>query len=83
MGLLFILEKEEIKMTQLRKPETYYAFHLQKYFNEFYFSYEETVEFYVNPDVNKWHFIVPELGFEVWLTCYDDGRIVERRERKG
>ena len=70
-------------MTNPRKPETYYAFHLQKYFNEFYFDYEETVEFYANPAINKWHFMIPELGLDILITCYDDGRIVERRERKG
>ena len=67
-------------MTNPRRPETYYAFRLQKYFNKFYFDYEETVEFYVNPEINKWRFIIPELNMEVLLTCYDDGRIVERRE---
>ena len=67
-------------MTNPRRPEDYYNYHLQKYFNKFYFDYEETAEFYVNPDINKWRFIIPELSLNILLTCYDDGRIVERRE---
>lgn len=67
-------------MTHARREEHYYIFHLQKYFSKYYCEYAETVEFYVNPAINKWHFIIPELNLDILLTCYDDGRVVERRE---
>lgn len=60
--------------------EKYYTPKLQKYFDKYYSDYAETAEFYVNPEVNKWRFIVPELSLTVLLTCYDDGRVVETRE---
>ena len=61
-------------------PESYYTPKLQKYFDKYYSAFAETAEFYVNPEVNKWRFIVHELGLNILLTCYDDGRIVKTRE---
>lgn len=67
-------------MTQLKQSEKFFNIKLQKYFDKYYSDYAETAEFYVNPEINKWRFIIPELEFNILLTCYDDGRIVERRE---
>lgn len=67
-------------MTQLKQSEKFFNIKLQKYFDKYYSDYAETAEFYVNPEINKWRFIIPELEFNILLTCYDDGRVVERRE---
>lgn len=67
-------------MTHTKREEPYYNIRLQRYFDKYYSEYVETAEFYVNPEINKWRFIVPELGLTILLTCYDDGRVVERRE---
>ena len=64
----------------VRQSEEFFNAKLQKYFDKFYSDYAETAEFYVNPNVNKWRFIIRELGLNILLTCDDDGRIVERRE---
>ena len=63
-----------------KKSEQYYENRLQKYFDKYYSHFSETAEFYVNPEINKWRFIIPELSLNILLTCYDDGRIVEVRE---
>lgn len=62
------------------KTERYYQRHLQKYFDKHYIEYDETVECFVDPAINKWRFIVPELGIEVNLTCDDTGRVSEKKE---
>lgn len=67
-------------MTVLRHTEKFYNTKLQKYFDKYYSPYTETAEFYVNPEPNKWRFIINELGLNILLTCEEDGRIVERRE---
>ena len=64
----------------VRQSEGFFNAKLQKYFDKFYREYSETAEFYVNPEINKWRFIIRELGLNILLTCDDDGRIVERRE---
>ena len=61
------------------KTEQYYNERLQKYFDRHYIVYSETAEFYVNPAINKWKFNIPELGFEVTLTCNDIGFVIEKR----
>lgn len=67
-------------MAAVRRTENFYTCRLQKYFNKFYCEYAETVEFYVNPNINQWHFVIRELGFiDILLTCHDDGRITEYR----
>lgn len=63
------------------KSEKYYNDRLQRYFDRHYIEFSETAEFYVNPAVNKWKFIIPELGFEVILTCNDIGWVVEKRNK--
>ena len=63
------------------KPERYYYVRLKRYFDRNFGAYEETAEFYVDPDINKWKFIIPELKIEVLLTCNDIGHVIERRER--
>ena len=67
-------------MTQPKHTEKYYNTKLQNYFDKYYSDYAETAEFYVNPEINKWRFIIHELELNILLTCYDDGRIVEKRE---
>lgn len=62
------------------KSEEYYNKKLQRYFDKYYSPYSESAEFYVNPSINKWRFIIPELSLNILLTCYDDGRIIETRE---
>lgn len=63
----------------LTKTEKYYHDRLQKYFDRNYGPYKETAEFYVNPAVNKWKFKIPELCFEIVLTCNDIGQVIEKR----
>lgn len=63
------------------KSESFYNRKLQRYFDRHFGDYEETAEFYVNPAINKWKFIIPELGIEVLLTCNDIGWVIEKRER--
>lgn len=63
----------------LTKTEKYYQNRLQRYFNRNFGAYEETAEFYVNPVINKWRFIIRELDLEVTLTCNDIGWVVEKR----
>ena len=63
-----------------RQTAEYYNQRLQLYFNRHYKRYAKTAEFYVNPEINKWRFIIPDLNLNILLTYYDDGRIVEVRE---
>lgn len=63
-----------------KQSERFYEVRLKRYFDKYYSDFEETAEFYVNPEINKWRFVIPELGLNILLTCYDDGRIVETRE---
>lgn len=63
------------------RTEQYYHGRLKRYFDRNYGPYEETAEFYNNPAINKWKFIIRELGIEVELTCRYDGRVFEKRNR--
>ena len=63
------------------RTEQFYNGKLQRYFDRNYSSYEESVEFYPNPDINKWKFIVRELGMEIELVCAYNGRIFEKRNQ--
>lgn len=58
-------------------PERWYQRRLAKYFTEHYESYEETAEFWNDPDVNQWLFDLPELGIRVELTCNEKGMVTE------
>jgi hypothetical protein len=53
---------------------------LRRYFDKHYKAYEDTAEFYVDPDINIWKFDILELNLRITMTCYDDGKIVETRE---
>lgn len=59
----------------------YYARKLAKYFNDYFSAYEETAEYYPNPEENQWMFIIPELGLRITLTCDDGGTVSEERLR--
>ena len=59
------------------KSKEWYEKRLQKYFDECYEEYKETVEWYTNPANNKWKFIIPELELKVLLICDDHGTITE------
>lgn len=60
------------------RTERFYRNYLQRYFNENYGSYEETTEFFPNPEIYKWKFYIPELGRTVLLICLDDGDVIEK-----
>lgn len=64
----------------LQRSGAFYERKLSAYFHQFYGEYEDTAEYYVNPNVNQWKFVIPELNMLVELTCYDDGHIVDKRE---
>lgn len=63
------------------RTKQFYRTKLGYYFDRNYGSYEDTVEFYPDPDINKWKFIIRELGMEIELTCAYNGRIFEKRNR--
>lgn len=63
------------------KTSRYYMSHLQKYFDKYWGAYGDTAGWLVNPKPNQWLFIVSDLGLKVILTCNDNGRVSERRER--
>lgn len=61
----------------------WYRNKLYKYFMVSYGEYEDTAEFLPDPSDRQWLFEIPELGIRVKLTCYDNGRIIEFRNRIG
>ena len=63
------------------KQKVNYIKHLQRYFDAYYGKYEESAEWEVDPAVNQWEVIIRELGIRVTLTCDDNGRISEEREK--
>lgn len=64
----------------LTKSERFYRNKLQKHFNKKYLDYADTAEYYVDPDINIWKFIIRELGAEITLTCDNDGVVAETRK---
>lgn len=60
--------------------QKWYERKLKKYYSEHYGEYDEYVEWYVNPEINEFKFIVPQLGQRIKLTCYDNGEITEAKE---
>ena len=60
--------------------EIWYIRRLQKYFNEHYLQYDETVEWYATLEINKWRFKINELYLEIILVCDDNGVITEFRK---
>lgn len=63
------------------KTDRFYRNKLQQYFNKKFLDYADTAEYYVDPDINIWKFIIRELGVEVTLTCDNDGHVEEMRKR--
>lgn len=64
-------------MVKVSHHEWWYIKRLQKYYNEHYSQYEDSVEWFGNPLPNQWRFWIPELGCEVYLTCDDKGKVTE------
>lgn len=56
-----------------------YHTRLKRYFDEHYGDYEETAEWYVDPDINTWKFKISELEVIITLICNDQGVVIERR----
>lgn len=61
----------------MTRKDNYYERHLQKYFDEYYGEFEETVEWLMDTAPNRWQFIVPELSAVVTLTCGSNGEVNE------
>ena len=61
------------------RTERFYSNYLQRYFDEHYGQYDETAEFFPNPEIYKWKFYIPELDRTVLLVCLDDGYVIEKR----
>lgn len=61
--------------------ESWYQERLQNYFDEYFKSYEDTIEWHVNPAPNKWKFNIPELRLTIRLTCTERGLVTELRDR--
>lgn len=61
------------------RKEQWYQERLLEYFEDNYETYEDTIEWYVNPVINQWLFDIPELDLKVELTCDEDGEITEQR----
>lgn len=61
----------------MTRKDGYYKRHLQRYFDEHYGQYEETVEWFADSTPNKWKFIVPELSIAVTLICGSNGDVSE------
>ncbi len=61
----------------MARKDSYYERHLQRYFDEHYGKFEETVEWFVDSAPNKWKFIVPELSIAVTLVCGSNGDVSE------
>ena len=64
----------------LTRTERFYHNKLQQYFNRKYLNYADVAEYYIDPDINIWKFIIRELGVVVTLTCDNDGHIEEKRK---
>lgn len=63
----------------MKHTDKWYQRRLAKYFEENYGLYEDTAEYFVDPDVNQWAFYISELGVKVRLTCNDDGKVLEEK----
>ena len=65
-----------------RKTEIWYRKRLGEYFLKHYKQYDESIQWYIDPDINQWEFVIPELGLTILLTCHDNGEITEERKQK-
>jgi hypothetical protein len=63
------------------KTSKYYMARLQKYFDNYWGAYGDSAGWLTNPKPNQWVFIIEGLGLKVTLTCNDNGRVTEKRER--
>lgn len=59
------------------RTEEFYHDHLYDYLTDYYWVYEEDLEWYPNPAPNQWKFRVPNHKAITLLTCNDDGEVVE------
>lgn len=59
------------------RSEKWYQKRLAQYFKDHYFDIEDEIEFYTDPDINKWQFIIPETGLRVTLICGENGDVLE------
>ena len=57
----------------------WYNRRLAKYFVEHYEAYENTAEYWPDPEINQWLFDIYELGIRVELTCDDKGNVYEQQ----
>ena len=62
-------------MCQSMKTEKFYRNHLWKYFDKHFKEYEDTVEYFVDPALNQWKFMIPELDQTILLVCEDSGKV--------
>ena len=62
----------------MSKKEYFYNKQLQKYFNKHFRQYEQTVEWFNNPDVNSWKFYIPDICKIIILICQDNGEVIEK-----
>ena len=60
-----------------RHHEHWYIKRLQKYYNDHYLRYDDEVEWYGNPEPNKWRFRIPSKKWKVSLTCNDKGNTTD------
>lgn len=63
------------------KTSKYYMSRLQKYFDTYWGAYGDSAGWLVNSKPNQWIFVVEGLGLKITLTCNDNGRVSENRER--
>lgn len=61
-----------------RHHEYWYIKRLQKYYNAYYLQYDDEIEWYANPEPNKWRFRIPSMKLEIELECDDRGNISRR-----
>lgn len=68
----------------MRHTEKWHQRRLAKYFEEHYSLYEDTAEYYTDPDINQWSFEIVENGerIQIILTSNDNGVVSEQRFTK-
>ena len=63
----------------MKHHDKWYNRRLAKYFVEHYEAYENTAEYWPDPEINQWLFDIYELGIRVELTCDDKGNVHEQQ----
>ena len=61
------------------KPDKFYQSYLERYFNERYGAFEDTIEFFNDPAPNAWSFYIPDINYTATITCDDNGIVTERK----